>query len=76
MGAVGTVEPEVRELVRRRGLDPVVDRSAMRSLIDEVVSEYGACCLTLSLPPLAAAVSRRSRCTTPSPATERSSAAR
>ena len=36
--------------MRRRGLDPVVDRSAIRSLIDEVVSEYDACCLTLSLP--------------------------
>ena len=29
MGAVDSVEAEVGELVRRRGLDPVVDRSAM-----------------------------------------------
>ena len=35
--AVDTVEAEVRELVRRRGLDPVEDRLAMRRLIDEVV---------------------------------------
>ena len=45
--------------MRRRGLDPVVDRSAIRSLIDEVVSEYDACCLTLPLPlPLPLADSR------------------
>ena len=52
MGAVDTVEAEVRERVRR-GLDPVVDRLAMRMLIDEVVSEKDACSLALSLPPLA-----------------------
>ena len=40
------------ELVRRRGLDPAVDRSAMRSLIDEVVTEYDARSLTSSLPQL------------------------
>ena len=39
MGAVDTVEAEVRELVRRRGLDPVVDRSAMQRLVEEVVSD-------------------------------------
>ena len=38
--AVDTVEAEVRELVRRRGLDPVEDRLAMRRLIDEVVLDY------------------------------------
>ena len=52
MGAVDTVEAEVRERVRR-GLDPVVDRLAMRMLIDEVVSEKDACSLASSLPPLA-----------------------
>ena len=52
MGAVDTVEAEVRELVRRRGIDPVVDRSAMRSLIDEVLTEYDARSLTSSLPQL------------------------
>ena len=53
MGAVDTVEAEVRERVRR-GLDPVVDRLAMRMLIDEVVSEKDACSLassSSSLPP-------------------------
>ena len=52
MGAVDTVEAEVRELVRRRGIDPVVDRSAMRTLIDEVLTEYDARSLTSSLPQL------------------------
>ena len=52
MGAVDTVEAEVRELVRRRGLEPAVDRSAKRSLIDEVVTEYDARSLTSSLPQL------------------------
>ena len=52
MGAVDTVEAEVRGLVRRRGLDPAVDRSAMRPLNDEVVTEYDARSLTSSLPQL------------------------
>ena len=30
MSAVDAVEAELRELVRRRGLDPITDRSAMR----------------------------------------------
>ena len=52
MGAVDTVEAEVRELVRRRGIDPVVDRSAMRTLIDEVLTEYDSRSMTSSLPQL------------------------
>ncbi len=50
--AVDTVEAEVRELVRRRGLDPVQDRLAMRRLIDEVVLYYDERALTSTLPPL------------------------
>ena len=38
MGAVDTVEAEVRELVRRRGIDPVADRAAMRRLVYEAVA--------------------------------------
>ena len=56
MGAVDTVEAEAEAEVRervRRGLDPVVDRLAMRMLIDEVVSEKDACSLASSLPSLA-----------------------
>ena len=50
--AYDTVEAEVRELVRRRGLDPVEDRVAMRRLIEEVVSDYDERTLTSTLPPL------------------------
>ena len=52
MSAVDTVESEVRELVRRRGLDPVSDRSAVRRLVEEVVADYDERTLTSSLPPL------------------------
>ena len=40
MNAINVVEDEVRELVRRRGLDPVADPAAVRRLVDEVISEY------------------------------------
>ncbi len=46
------VEAEVRELVRRRGLDPIEDRVAMRRLVDDVVNDYDERALTSSLPPL------------------------
>ncbi len=52
MSGVDTVEAEVRELVRRRGLDPIADRSAVRRLVDEVVADYDERTLTSSLPPL------------------------
>src|SRR3954466_6769636 len=51
--ALGVVEDEVRELVRRRGLDPEVDGPAIRRLIDDVLAEYDERTLTSSLPPLA-----------------------
>ena len=57
MGGVDTVEAEVRELVRRRGLDPVEDRLAVRRLVDEVVAEYDERALTSTLPPLVDALS-------------------
>ena len=46
------VEAEVRELVRRRGLDPFADQLAMRRLVEEVVHDYDERTLTSSLPPL------------------------
>ena len=52
MSAVDSVELEVRELVRRRGLDPVSDRIAVRRLVDEVVADYDERSLTSALPPL------------------------
>ena len=38
--AVALVEDEVRELVRRRSLDPTAEPSAVRRLVDEVVADY------------------------------------
>jgi pilus assembly protein CpaF len=52
ISAVDSVESEVRELVRRRGLDPVEDRAAVRRLVDEVATDYSDRSLTSSLPPL------------------------
>lgn len=46
------MELEVRELVRRRGIDPVTDRAVMRRLVDEVVADYDERTLTSTLPPL------------------------
>lgn len=40
MDAVAVLEGEVRELVRRRGLDPLIDSSAVRALVDEVLADY------------------------------------
>ena len=45
------VEVEVRELVRRRGLDPGNgDASAVRQLIDEVVADYAERRLVANMP--------------------------
>jgi pilus assembly protein CpaF len=52
MDAVTLVEEEVRELVRRRGLDPTADISGVRLLVDEVIADYDERTLTSSLPPL------------------------
>jgi pilus assembly protein CpaF len=49
---VDSVEAEVRELVRRRGLDPVQDRVAVRRLVEEVIADYDERALTSSLVPL------------------------
>jgi pilus assembly protein CpaF len=59
--AATTVEDEVRELVRRRGLDPATDRSAIRVLVDDVIADYDDRTLSGALPGLddPAAVARR-----------------
>jgi pilus assembly protein CpaF len=36
------VEDEVRELVRRRGIDPLCDDDGMRRLVDDVIADYEA----------------------------------
>lgn len=60
MDAIAVVEDEVRELVRRRGLDPVAEPAAVRMLVDQVVADYGERSLAGGLPRLgdAARVSR------------------
>jgi pilus assembly protein CpaF len=50
--AVGVVEQEVRELVRRRGLDPASDGGAVRRLVDDVISDYDDRTLSGALPAL------------------------
>ena len=46
------ITEEVRELVRRRGLDPVTDHRGARALIEEVVAHYEERVPLSSLPPL------------------------
>jgi pilus assembly protein CpaF len=53
VNAISTVEDEVRELVRRRGLDPVADPAAVRRLVDEVITDYDERSLSGTLPQLA-----------------------
>ena len=69
MSGVDAVESEVRELVRRRGIDPVTDRLAVRRLVDEVVADYDERALTSAPSPLGDV--RPAACTTRSPASGR-----
>src|ERR1700710_2765382 len=46
------IHDEVRELIRRRGLDPITDQRSTRLLIDEVISHYEERVPTSTLPPL------------------------
>jgi pilus assembly protein CpaF len=50
--AVEIIDEEVREAVRRQGLDPVGNPAAVRRIIDEIVSAYDERSLTRQLPPL------------------------
>ncbi|HEY5031574.1 MAG TPA: ATPase, T2SS/T4P/T4SS family [Actinomycetes bacterium] len=52
MEAVLVVECEVRELVRRRGIDPQADPGQVRDLVEAVVVDYGERSLTGGLPAL------------------------
>ncbi len=52
MDAVAAVEHEVRELVRRRGLDPLADPAAVRDLVEEVIADYDERSLTGAMPAL------------------------
>ncbi len=46
------IHDEVRELIRRRGVDPISDQRSTRALIDEVIGHYEERVPTSSLPPL------------------------
>ena len=50
---IAAIEEDVRELVRRRGLDPASDPAGVRRLVEEVIADYDERTLTSSLPPLA-----------------------
>ncbi|NTW41045.1 MAG: CpaF family protein [Cellulomonadaceae bacterium] len=58
--AVAQLENEVRELVRRRGIDPVRDRQTLRDLVRDAVDDYDQRSLRGHVPPLpdAAATTR------------------
>ncbi|MCV2393751.1 ATPase, T2SS/T4P/T4SS family [Actinotalea sp. M2MS4P-6] len=53
MEAVDQLELEVRELVRRRGIDPVRDRPRLRALVSEALDDYDDRALRGHVPPLA-----------------------
>ena len=52
MTAIAVVEDEVRELVRRRGIDPAEQPAAVRRLVDEVIADYDERSISGALPPL------------------------
>jgi pilus assembly protein CpaF len=52
VNALRQVEDEVRELVRRRGLDPQAEPGAVQQLVDDVVADYDERSLTSTLPQL------------------------
>lgn len=53
MDAVSIVSDEVRELIRREGLDPGRDLVGLRRLVESAVARYDERSLTRALPPLA-----------------------
>ncbi len=56
MGTAGSaaeiIDDEVRELIRRRGVDPFLDSARIRSLVREVVLDYEDRAASSSLPPV------------------------
>jgi pilus assembly protein CpaF len=53
LSAQQILEAEVRELVRRRGIDPSTDADSVARLVDEAVADYSDRAITSPLPPLA-----------------------
>ena len=52
MDALGIVEDEVRELIRRRGLDPLRQAGEVRRLVEAAVTDYDERALIGPLPPI------------------------
>jgi pilus assembly protein CpaF len=52
MDALGIVEDEVRELIRRRGLDPLRQVGEVRRLVEAAVNDYDERALMGPLPPI------------------------
>jgi Flp pilus assembly protein, ATPase CpaF len=52
MDGVAILENEVRELIRRRGIDPLQDREEVRRLVADAVADYDARSLLGGVPPL------------------------
>src|SRR3954449_227845 len=50
---VAILETEVRELIRRRGIDPVRDRPGVVSLVSDVIADYDERSVVGAVPPLA-----------------------
>ena len=50
--ALDVVDGEVRELIRRRGLDPFTDPGPVRLLVRDVVADYSERSPTSALPPI------------------------
>jgi pilus assembly protein CpaF len=52
MTAIEIIDAEVRDVVRREGIDPVADPGAIRTIVDRVVASYDERSLSRPLPPL------------------------
>ncbi len=52
LDAASLVETDVRELVRRRGIDPQLEPAQVQGLVEAVVADYGQRSLTGGLPVL------------------------
>ena len=52
MDGVAILETEVRELIRRRGLDPVRDRSGVAALVSDAIADYDERSVVGAVPPL------------------------
>jgi pilus assembly protein CpaF len=52
MTAIEIIDAEVRDVVRREGLDPVADPGAVRAIVEKVVASYDERSMSRALPPL------------------------